>query len=131
MRRIYSKEPVEPLRALLALIRRIGDQTQATEILSTLLHCYVQANTRLDEERVRTLLSETPVGDTAMQTFLDRYIEQGKQQGGAAVLLRLVERKFGPPSESVRERIASADPETLLAGSERILTADDVEAVLH
>jgi hypothetical protein len=70
-----------------------------------------------------------------MQTFLDRYIEQGvergKQQGGAAVLLRLVERKFGPPSESVRERIASADPETLLAWSERILTADDVEAVLH
>jgi hypothetical protein len=66
-----------------------------------------------------------------MQTFLARYIEQGKQQGGAAVLLRLVERKFGPPSESVRERIASADPETLLAWSERILTADDVEAVLH
>ncbi|MGV0951891.1 MAG: Rpn family recombination-promoting nuclease/putative transposase [Azonexus sp.] len=131
MRHIYSKEPVEPLRELLALIRQIGDQTQATEILSTLLRYYVQANIRLDEERVRTLLSETPVGDTTMQTFLDRYIEQGKQQGGAAVLLRLVERKFGPPSESVRERIASADPETLLAWSERILTADDVEAVLH
>ena len=47
------------------------------------------------------------------------------------MLLRQVERKFGPPSESVRERIASADPETLLAWSERILTADDVEAVLH
>jgi phage host-nuclease inhibitor protein Gam len=135
MRHIYSKEPAQPLRELLALIRQIGDQTQATEILSTLLRYYVQANTRLDEGKVRTLLSETPVGDTTMQTFLDRYIEQGvergKQQGGAAVLLRLVERKFGPPSESVRERIASADPETLLAWSERILTADDVEAVLH
>ena len=99
--------------------------------LPTLLRYAVQANIRLDEAQVRTLLSEAPVGDTTMQTFLARYIEQGKQQGGAAILLRLVERKFGPPSESVRERIASADPETLLAWSERILTADDVEAVLH
>jgi len=70
-----------------------------------------------------------------MQTFLDRYIEQGvergKQQGDAAFLLRQIERKFGPPSESGRERIGSADLETLLAWSERILTADDVEAVLH
>jgi predicted transposase/invertase (TIGR01784 family) len=131
LRHIYSKEPVGRLRELLTLIQQIGDQTLATEILSTLLRYYVQGNTRLDEARVRTLLSETPSGETIMHTFLDRYVEQGKQQGGAAVLLRQIECKFGPPSESVRERIASADPDTLLAWSERILTAEDVEAVLH
>ena len=139
LRHIYSKEPVEPLRELLALIRQIGDQTQATEILSTLLRYYVQVNTRLDEATVRTLLRETPSGDAIMQTFIDRYIEQGRQQGWqtgrqegvANVLLRQIERKFGPPSESVRQRIACADPETLLSWSERILTADTVEAVLH
>ena len=122
LRHIYSKEPVEPLRELLALIRQIGDQTQATEILSTLLRYYVQVNTRLDEATVRTLLRETPSGDAIMQTFIDRYIEQGRQQGWqtgrqegwqegrqegrqegvANVLLRQIERKFGPPSESVR-----------------------------
>jgi hypothetical protein len=60
-----------------------------------------------------------------MQTFIDRYIEQGRQQGrqegrqegkqegGANVLLRLIERKFGPPSESVRARTARADPQNL------------------
>jgi hypothetical protein len=52
-----------------------------------------------------------------MQTFIDRYIEQGINQGirqgldqgqrlgEATALLRLIERKFGPPSDSVRERM--------------------------
>ena len=74
-----------------------------------------------------------------MQKFLDRYIEQGRQEGRqegqqegvANVFLRLIERKFGPPSDSVRAQIARADPKTLLAWSERILTADTLEAVLH
>ncbi|HYN78987.1 MAG TPA: hypothetical protein VES73_14490, partial [Lamprocystis sp. (in: g-proteobacteria)] len=62
------------------------------------------------------------------------YIEQGIQQGGhpgeAAVLLRLIERKFGPPMASVRQRVQDADTETLLRWSERILTADSLDAVL-
>jgi hypothetical protein len=74
-----------------------------------------------------------------MQTFIDRYIEQGRQagrqegrqEGGAAILLRLIDRKFGPPSEPVRARISSADPDTLLRWSDRILTADSLDAVLH
>ena len=66
-----------------------------------------------------------------MQTFIDRYIEQGRQEGEAAVLLRLIERKFGAPGETVRRRIADADADTLLRWSERILTADSLEAVLH
>jgi len=47
------------------------------------------------------------------------------------MLLRLIDRKLGPPSEPVRERIASAAPETLLRWSDRILTADSLDAVLH
>ena len=69
-----------------------------------------------------------------MQTFIDRYIEQGREQGllqgEAAVLLRPIERKFGPPSTVVRQRIQSADAATLLGWSERLLTADSVEALL-
>jgi hypothetical protein len=47
------------------------------------------------------------------------------------VLLRQIAWKFGPPSESVRQRIAAADAGTRLHWSERILTADSLEAVLH
>ena len=78
-----------------------------------------------------------------MQTFIDRYIEQGRQEGRqegiqegrqegeAAVLLRQIERKFGAPSETIRRRVADADADTLLRWSERILTADSLEAMLH
>ena len=57
----------------------------------------------------RILLEETSTGDPIMQTFIDRYIEQGRQQGieqgvtrgrqegEAAMLLRLIDRKFAPP----------------------------------
>jgi predicted transposase YdaD len=154
MRHIFSKEPDRRLREFLVLIREIRDLDLATEILHVLLRYYVQGNPRMDETKVRGVLADTPDGDSAMQTFLDRYMEQahqqglalgnkegrqegwregqreGRREGEAAVLLRLIERKFGPPSESVRERIVQADAETLLEWSERTLTADSLEAVL-
>ena len=74
-----------------------------------------------------------------MQTFIDRYIAQGKQlgeqlgekRGEAKMLLRQIERKFGPPSETVRNRITQADSDTLLEWSERILEARSLDEVLH
>jgi hypothetical protein len=131
LRHIFSDAPAERLRELLELIRQIEDVTAATEILYALLHYYVQASGRLDERDVRTLLAEMPMGETLMQTFIDRHRAEARQEGEAAVLLRQIERKFGPPGEAVRRRIAQADAETLLAWSERILTAEDLDAVLH
>ena len=52
-----------------------------------------------------------------MQSFIDRYIEQGINQGQrlgeATALLRQMERKLGPPSDSVRDRVLAADSDTL------------------
>ena len=151
LRHIYSAEPVERLRELLGLIEQICDQPTALEILESLLRYYVQGTRRLEEQDVRALLQTMPIGEPIMQTFIDKYIaqgmqqgiqqglqqgvqqgvQQGLQQGETAVLLRQIERKFGPPSESIRRRIVEADAETLLTWSERILTADTLEAVLH
>ena len=39
--------------------------------------------------------------------------------------------KFGPVPESVRSRVESADAETLLRWSERVLSADRVEDVVE
>ena len=55
----------------------------------------------------------------------------GRQEGEAAMLLRLIARKFGPPPETVRERITHADSETLLEWSDRILTAQTLDEMLH
>jgi predicted transposase YdaD len=139
LRHVFSKEPIEPLRELLGLIRQIEDETEATRILYTLLHYYLCASTRLDDRSLRTLLSETPMGEATMQTLYERYRQEGllegerkgRQEGEAAIVLRQIERKFGPPDEAVRRRIAEVDAETLLAWSERILTADTLDSLLH
>jgi hypothetical protein len=53
------------------------------------------------------------------------------QQGEARVLIRLMTRKFGEIPSSVRSRIESADSDLLLEWSERVLTADSIDEVLH
>jgi hypothetical protein len=53
------------------------------------------------------------------------------QQGEAYILLRLLHVKFGDIPEETRRRVESADAETLLAWSERILTARSVDEVIH
>lgn len=47
------------------------------------------------------------------------------------MLLRQMERKFGTVSVEIRQRINQADEERLLEWSERILTANSPEEVLH
>jgi len=139
--------PREPLTRLIALIQHINNRDTALEILESLLRYYVQGTQRVAEDDARRLLQQIAPGDPIMQTFIDRYIEQGirqgmeqgieqgieqgKRQGEAEVLLRQLERKFGPASATLRQRIQEADAETLLHWSERILTADTPEAVFH
>jgi predicted transposase YdaD len=53
--------------------------------------------------------------------------KEGRQEGEATVLLRLIELKFGSPDAASRNRVESADAETLLRWSERILTAGSLE----
>jgi len=53
--------------------------------------------------------------------------KEGRKEGEATVLLRLIELKFGPPDAAMRKRVESADAETLLRWSERILTAASLD----
>ncbi|MBK1699842.1 hypothetical protein CKO22_02625 [Thiococcus pfennigii] len=124
---------------MLGLIAKVSRDPTALDILESLLRYYVQGTGRLTERQVRTLLEQTLSGEPLMETFIDRYIAQGEQRGKqlgeqhgrATILLRLIERKFGPPSETVRERVTQANPEVLLEWSERILEAQTLDEVLH
>jgi predicted ATPase len=94
------------LRKLPALIEQIEERDTAVEVLESLLRYFVQSTQRVDEPTVRKLLQQTSLqqtstGEAIMQTFIDRYIEQGINQGQrlgeTTALLRQIERKFGPP----------------------------------
>ncbi|KAA6182100.1 hypothetical protein F2Q65_18475 [Thiohalocapsa marina] len=66
-------------------------------------------------------------------TSAERFgIEKGYRQGEADLLLWQIENKFGADTaEALRERIASADNDSLRRWSARILTADTPEAIFH
>jgi hypothetical protein len=63
------------------------------------------------------------------KSWVEQGAQQGRHEGEAALLLRLLERKFGPVPEEVRQRVAAADSDALLAWSERVLTAETLEEV--
>ncbi len=69
-----------------------------------------------------------------MSGFAERFIQQGKlegkQEGEAAMLLRLLRLKFGEVPEVVRRKIQNTDPQTLLEWSDRVLTASSIEQVI-
>jgi len=52
-------------------------------------------------------------------------------RGEALVLERQLRLKFGALSDQVQRRIEQASEETLLEWSERVLTADRLDEVLH
>jgi hypothetical protein len=53
------------------------------------------------------------------------------QKGEAALLLRLMERRFGSVDAALRHRLQTADAETLLRWADRLLNAASAEAVLR
>ena len=79
----------------------------------------------LEQEKNRPYV--TLVERIGLRRGLDHGREEGRKEGEATVLLRLIELKFGPPDAAVRKRVESADAETLLRWSERILTAASLD----
>ena len=55
--------------------------------------------------------------------------QEGRQEGEAALLLRLLELRFGPLDETSDARVRRADAETLLRWGERVLTASTLAEV--
>ncbi len=58
-------------------------------------------------------------------------MQKGMQKGLATLLVRQLTLKFGPLSDEQREQIESASEDTLLAWSEKILTAGSISAVIN
>lgn len=93
-----------------------------------------------DLQEVQSMLAEQVVEWTqtweqqgiakGMEKGMQQGMEKGMQQGEAAMLLRLLELRFGPIDADIRQRIQMADAETLLRWGERILTATTPEAVV-
>ena len=76
-------------------------------------------------------MEQTSVGDGIMQTFIDKYISQGIQQGEARILLRLMETRFGKLPPWIMDKIRHADTESIESWSLRLFSANIPEDVLN
>ncbi|MGZ8217204.1 DUF4351 domain-containing protein [Methylomagnum sp.] len=85
-----------------------------------------------DLQEVQSMLAEQVVEwtQTWEQQGIEKGLARGRHEGEAAMLLRLLELRFGPLDDDIRQRIQMADAETLLRWGERILTATMPEAVV-
>ncbi len=69
---------------------------------------------------------------TSVERFgIEKGMKQGMKQGAAGVLLRQLDRRFGPLDDAIRANIATAEPELILEWSDRILDAQTLKDVLH
>ncbi len=64
-----------------------------------------------------------------MEKGLKQGLKKGRQEGEANLLLRQLERKFGPLDPKTKARIRKAKAERLLEWGERILTAERLDQV--
>jgi len=77
---------------------------------------------------VRTMLAETV--DEWTREWREEGHKEGRKEGEIQMLVRQLERKFGPLAEHHRQRLEQADAETLLEWGDRVLTADNIGDVL-
>ena len=103
------------------------------ELLETLLVYKLPTFTR---EEIQKMFGLNDVDLKTTRFYQDVFGEgrmegrvEGRVEGEAAMLLRLLERKFHPLPESASQHIAAADAETLLVWAERVLDANSLDEV--
>ena len=76
---------------------------------------------------------EDPMLEEAIREWAEELKQEGRtegeRRGEASLLVRQLERKFGPLDEVTRRRLEAAEPDRLLAWGERFVTAERLEDV--
>jgi hypothetical protein len=118
--------------ALLAWLARHPGFLEARTVFADFLRA-VMARTGVDARvtedflDMRSMLLER--AEQWQQEWLREGLEKGRQEGEAALLLRLLERRFGALPDSVSERVRSAEIASLEQWGVRVLDAGGIDDV--
>jgi predicted transposase YdaD len=86
-----------------------------------------EASAAFTLEELETMLAESI--DRWNREIREEGRQEGHREGEARVVLRLLHLKFGPLDPAIEEQVRSADSDRLLEWSERVLTAESLQAV--
>jgi len=64
-----------------------------------------------------------------MGTIAQTWLQEGRADGGATLLLRQLERRFGRVPAMVRDRVRTATTDDLEAWADAVLDAESLDAV--
>jgi hypothetical protein len=145
MKYIGDPQLAARLPEIFGLLAVFGEQRTVLGYLETLLRYLATAAITLSEADVRHALVEVlpTLEERIMPIMAETWLEQGRTEGLAEgrtegraegrtegiqagekrVLLRLLERRFGKVPKAYQTRITTADADTLLLWSERVLFA--------
>jgi hypothetical protein len=117
-------QPEETLTAIVTRMRQVADVEQRGHLLTALVAL-------LPDEEMVSMVERLLADDELLLElpYLRRIREEGRREGEAEMLLRLLRLRFGSVPTEVTTRVTTADPETLLRWSERVLSAPTLEAV--
>jgi predicted transposase YdaD len=109
-------------------------ETSLRQAFETWLQKVILPRFGMPQEEVSATLTLEEL-ETMLAESIDRWNreirEEGRQEGEARVLLRLLRLKFGSLDPEIEERVRSADADHLLGWSERILTAENLQDVFR
>ncbi len=139
MKYIFKPELKSELPAILTLMNQVVSQNTAMEMLEVFLRYVVKATGRFEQADVSDVLKIAFEGDDVMQTFIDKYIEQGKregrregrQEGQVDMLLRMFKARYGDVPSWVRGKVIKADADRLDEWSRRLFSAKRLEDIFQ
>ncbi len=80
LKHIFDPDLSEKLPEILMLLQEVDQKENVLEILEVLLRYVVTATKKIDEHDLKEILSKSFIEEDIMQTFIDKYIEQGKNR---------------------------------------------------
>jgi predicted transposase/invertase (TIGR01784 family) len=131
LRHIFDPDLASKLPGILSLLREIKAKQDALEMLETLLRYVVKATKKFDEHQIREVLNQSCIEEDIMQDFIDKYIEQGVQQGERKLLASQLKHRFGTLPEWACGRIEKADAAAIEQWSIRLFSASSIDEVFH
>lgn len=134
--RIENSRDWQEVRSSVHRLRRSVPPSEASlrRAFETWLHKVILPRFGIPDEEISATVTLEEL-ETMLAESIDMWNrqirEEGRQEGEARVVLRLLNSKFGPLAPEIEARVSSADADRLLDWGERLLTAERLQDVFR